>query len=132
MADNPPLASLSPTHVHSPLCVVYATSLGYGIPSSHSQFVAFFSLSMTIFLLFRYPSKRPTPSRTPLSLVARVVAWSRTYSNYHTPKQLLIGCPTGSVTVRRAGQLAWILEQYPTRLFQVRDPVVAEDLCRAG
>ncbi|TAQ85207.1 hypothetical protein B7494_g6468 [Chlorociboria aeruginascens] len=45
---------------------------GYGMPSSHSQFVAFFSISLTLFLLFRHQPKRPTPSHTPLSLVARI------------------------------------------------------------
>ena len=34
--------------------------------------------------------------------------------------------------VRQSGLLSWILEQYPTRLFRMRDLVVEEDLCQAG
>lgn len=127
---------------------------GYGMPSSHAQFVTFFSLSLTMFLLFRHVPKKSTPSHTPLSLVARVglstlallnaglVAWSRLYLNYHTPKQVLVGCVAGAVSalswflittvVRQIGLLGWALEQYPTRLFRIRDLVVEEDLCQSG
>ncbi len=127
---------------------------GYGMPSSHAQFVAFFSLSLTLFLLFRHMPKKPSPSYTPLSLVARVglsglalvsaglVAWSRIYLNYHTPKQVVVGCLAGSFSaiswfaattiVRQIGLLSWVLDQYPTRLFRMRDLVVEEDLCQAG
>ncbi|KAH7396043.1 hypothetical protein BKA64DRAFT_724249 [Cadophora sp. MPI-SDFR-AT-0126] len=127
---------------------------GYGMPSSHAQFVAFFSLSLTLFLLFRHVPKKPTPSHTPLTMVSRVllsglalasaglVAWSRIYLNYHTEKQVMVGCLAGSLSavswfaittvVRQSGLLDWILEQYPTRLFRMRDLVVEEDLCQAG
>ncbi|KAE8443376.1 hypothetical protein EG329_001934 [Mollisiaceae sp. DMI_Dod_QoI] len=127
---------------------------GYGMPSSHAQFVAFFSLSLTLFLLFRHEPKKPTPSHTPLSLATRVVlsvlalanaalvAWSRTYLSYHTPKQVLVGCAAGAISaiswflittiVRQIGLLSWFLDQYPTRLFRIRDLVVEEDLCQSG
>ena len=127
---------------------------GYGMPSSHAQFVAFFSLSLTLFLLFRHVPKEPTPSHTPLTMVSRgllsglalasagLVAWSRIYLNYHTEKQVMVGCLAGTLSalswfiittvVRQSGLLSWILEQYPTRLFRMRDLVVEEDLCQAG
>ncbi|TVY59611.1 putative dolichyldiphosphatase [Lachnellula suecica] len=127
---------------------------GYGMPSSHAQFVSFFSLSLTLFLLFRHVPKKPTPSHTPLSLVARVllsglalanaglVAWSRTYLSYHTQKQVLVGCAAGAVTavawflvtagVRQVGLLSWAMDLPITRLFRMRDLVVEEDLCQAG
>ena len=127
---------------------------GYGMPSSHAQFVIFFSISLTLFLLFRHVPKRSTPSHTPLSMAARVglsgvalgnaalVAWSRTYLNYHTPKQVLVGCLAGLVSAvlwflvtavaRQIGLIAWALDQPATRLFRMRDLVVEEDLCQAG
>lgn len=127
---------------------------GYGMPSSHAQFVAFFSLSLTMFLLFRHVPKKPSPSHTPLSLVARIalsalallnaglVAWSRIYLNYHTSHQVLVGCGAGAASaiswflittaVRQTGLLSWALDQYPTRLFRIRDLVVEEDLCQSG
>jgi dolichyldiphosphatase len=127
---------------------------GYGMPSSHAQFVSFFSISLTLFLLFRHVPKKPAPSHTPLSMVARVllsgvalanaglVAWSRTYLNYHTPKQVFVGISAGAVSavgwfaittiVRQVGLLSWVLEQPITRLFRMRDLVVEEDLCQSG
>lgn len=127
---------------------------GYGMPSSHAQFVAFFSLSLTLFLLFRHVPKQPTSSHTPLSFMSRVVlsgialaiaglvAWSRIYLNYHTPKQVLVGVSAGLIIsaawfvittiVRRTGLLSWVLDQPITRLFRMRDLVVEEDLCQSG
>jgi dolichyldiphosphatase len=127
---------------------------GYGMPSSHAQFVAFFSLSLTLFLLFRHVPKKPTLTHEPLSMSARVglsalalanaglVSWSRIYLSYHTPKQVMVGVLAGAFSavswflvttiVRKIGLLEWILEQYPTRLFRMRDLVVEEDLCQAG
>ena len=127
---------------------------GYGMPSSHAQFVAFFSISLTLFLLFRHVPKRATPSHTPLSMLARValsgvalanaglVSWSRIYLSYHTPKQVLVGCLAGAVTgvswflvttvVRQIGLISWALDQPLIRLFRMRDLVVEEDLCQAG
>jgi len=124
------------------------------MPSSHAQFVSFFSLSLTLFLLFRHMPKKSTASHTPLSLVARVglsglalvcaglVAWSRIYLNYHTQKQVLVGTLAGAVSavgwfavttfLRQSGLLAWVLKQDFVRLFRVRDLVVEEDLCQAG
>jgi dolichyldiphosphatase len=127
---------------------------GYGMPSSHAQFVAFFSLSLTLFLIFRHSPKKPTPSHTPLSIAARIalsglalanaglVSWSRIYLSYHTSKQVLVGVAAGvfsaiswfliTAVIRQIGLLEWILDQYPTRLFRMRDLVVEEDLCQAG
>ena len=127
---------------------------GYGMPSSHAQFVAFFSISLTLFLLFRHVPKQATPSHTPLSMLARVglsgvalanaglVAWSRIYLSYHTPKQVMVGCLAGVITgvswflvttvVRQIGLLSWALDQPLVRLFRMRDLVVEEDLCQSG
>lgn len=128
---------------------------GYGMPSSHAQYVAFFSISLTLFLLFRHtPPKQSTPSHTPLSLVSRfalsglaicgavAVAGSRVYLNYHTPKQVLVGVAAGASSavawfvgttlLRRSGLLEWCLGTPVARLFRMRDLVVEEDLCQAG
>lgn len=127
---------------------------GYGMPSSHAQFVAFFSLSLTLFLLFRHIPKEKSSSHTPLSIGARVllsmavlgnaglVAWSRIYLNYHTPKQVGVGLLAGTITavgwfivtsvIRQLGLLEWALDLPVVRLFRMRDLVVEEDLCQAG
>ena len=127
---------------------------GYGMPSSHAQYVAFFSISLALFLLLRHVPRKPSPSHTPLSLLERVgvsglalgsaalVTWSRIYLKYHTPKQVLVGSLAGTVSalgwflittlLRRSGLLQWILDLPVVRLFRVRDLVVEEDLCQSG
>ncbi|KAI1138836.1 PAP2-domain-containing protein [Hypoxylon sp. FL0543] len=130
---------------------------GYGMPSSHAQFVAYFAVSLALFLLLRHQPPSPgvrKRNHTPMSLVERAmwsvvglamaaaVAWSRVYLNYHTERQVLVGCAAGTVSavgwfvittiVRRSGWLAWALDTPIARFFRVRDLVVEEDLCQAG
>ena len=126
------------------------------MPSSHAQFLAFFSISLTLFLLFRHnPAASPDhPNNHPIPFTHRVlisvgaiaaaaaVSGSRIYLNYHTPRQVLVGCAAGAVTavvwfivteyLRRAGWIHWALENSWVRWARVRDLVVSEDLADAG
>lgn len=93
---------------------------GYGMPSSHSQFVSFFSISLTLFLLLRhqpwsvhetkkasgaaiYPTYKQSTllERLVLSVLALAgassVCVSRIYLSYHTPKQVLVGVGAGAI-----------------------------------
>ena len=126
---------------------------GYGMPSSHAQFVAYFSVSLALFLLLRHvphPSATHTPSsvleRMLLSAIATLcaaaVAASRIYLSYHTSKQVLVGCSAGAVSavawfcttacLRRFGWIEWLLASRPARMLRVRDLVIGEDLVDAG
>ncbi|KAL9122175.1 MAG: hypothetical protein Q9187_001276 [Circinaria calcarea] len=131
---------------------------GYGMPSSHAQFLAFYSVSLTLFLLYRHalppshstspPSNSPTPllPRAVVSLMsvimAVLVAASRIYLNYHTPRQVLVGCTAGAVLAvawftitewfRSTGWLHWVLDLYVCRALRIRDLAVEEDLVEAG
>lgn len=126
---------------------------GYGMPSSHSQFVAFFAVSLTLFLLFRHvptPSTSYSPStlleRLLLSFVAclgaSAVAASRVYLNYHTPKQVCVGAAAGvtfaivwflfTTYLRRTGWIDWALDTSVSRKLRFRDLVTTEDLQDAG
>ncbi|KAI0534614.1 phosphatidic acid phosphatase type 2/haloperoxidase [Xylaria digitata] len=130
---------------------------GYGMPSSHAQFVTFFAVSMALFLLFRHQPPGPesrSRNHTPMTLLERAfwsvvglfgaltVAWSRVYLNYHTEKQVLVGCTAGltiavtwfAVTsvLRQTGWVTWAVETPIAKWFRVRDLVVEEDLCQAG
>lgn len=92
------------------------------MPSSHAQFVAYFSLSLTFFLLVRHKPSDASPhlrnrtaeallhptyrqssfsERAFLSLIAisgaAAVALSRIYLSYHTPKQVLVGVVAGTL-----------------------------------
>lgn len=126
---------------------------GYGMPSSHAQFVTFFSLSVSFFLLFRH-SPHPTLTHTPTTFYQRLllsvaalasaaaVAGSRVYLSYHTPKQVLVGCAAGAVfsvvwftftsLLRSEGWIWWALNHPLVKYFRVRDLVVEEDLVDAG
>lgn len=124
------------------------------MPSSHAQFTAFFSLSLTLFLLFRHHPLPASSSHTPFTISQRalmssfailgaaIVAWSRIYLNYHTPQQVLVGCGAGALSavawfvatelVRRIGLLDWFLDTGVARLARMRDLVVQEDLVAPG
>jgi dolichyldiphosphatase len=132
------------------------------MPSSHAQFVTFFSVSLTLFLLFRHKptpptSKVPSPwsvsythttfiMRVLLSLVSLVcagaVATSRIYLSYHTPKQVAVGVFFGFVialgwfvvtsVARSTGLVDWFLDTNISRLFRLRDLVLEEDLQEGG
>ena len=123
------------------------------MPSSHAQFVSFFSVSVALFLLARH-RPHPTHTHTPLPILERyavsllglafaaAVAASRVYLNYHTPKQVLVGCAFGVVIaifwfaftayLRWSGWLDWALEHRLARYFRVRDLVITEDVVDAG
>ncbi|KAF4536081.1 Pap2 domain-containing protein [Lasiodiplodia theobromae] len=126
---------------------------GYGMPSSHAQFVSFFSLYLALFLLFRH-QPHPTHTHTPTTFAQRLalstlalasaaaVAFSRIYLSYHTDKQVLVGCAAGAVFallwfgftswLRRSGWLEWGLELGLAKALRFRDLVVEEDLVDAG
>ena len=148
----------------SRMCDVYQTSLsltpvtemhgkGYGMPSSHSQFVAFFSLSLSLFLLLRHSPSPPT-SYSPTTMTQRAllsilacfcagtVAASRVYLSYHTPRQVLAGVAAGAISaiawfifttmLRNYGWIEWALDLPLARLLRMRDLITMEDLTDAG
>ncbi len=123
------------------------------MPSSHSQFVAFFSLSLALFLLFRHQtthhtSYRPSTFSERLSVAllacvcAACVAASRVYLSYHTPKQVWIGFGAGlafaivwflfTTYLRSAGWIDWGLGLAISRNLRFRDLILTEDLQDAG
>lgn len=125
---------------------------GYGMPSSHAQFVAFFAVSLSFFLLFRHvPSSASSSAsnlaeRVVLSILACIgasaVAGSRVYLNYHTPKQVLVGVAAGisfaglwflfTTYLRRLGWIAWALDFQIAHKLRLRDLITTEDLVDAG
>ncbi|KAG7008088.1 hypothetical protein G7Y79_00007g022130 [Physcia stellaris] len=127
---------------------------GYGMPSSHAQFTAYFSVSLSLFLLLRHTPLPASPSHTPFSIPQRlflsfialvcaaVVAWSRIYLNYHNPLQVFVGVSAGVVSavgwfgvtefLRRKGWVQWGLDTWVARELRMRDLVVEEDLVAPG
>jgi len=130
---------------------------GYGMPSSHAQFVAYFSTFLALFVLLRHSpygnihsstTHLPTPlwQRVILALLlltgAGAVAQSRIYLNYHTPKQVLVGSAVGvgcalawfivTSIARHFGVVDMVLDLPPVKWFRFRDLVVSETLEDAG
>lgn len=122
------------------------------MPSSHAQFVAFWCVSVALFLLVRHGGGTrtgrswPLPARLVVSAlafgVAGAVAASRVYLSYHTPRQVFAGLSAGTVcalawfgvtyAVRSSGLLGQLLDSHPARLLLLRDLVVEEDPTIAG
>ncbi|KAL4818305.1 hypothetical protein BDW67DRAFT_157695 [Aspergillus spinulosporus] len=122
---------------------------GYGMPSSHAQFVAFFAVYLTLFLVFRHSPSGANQSimfrmiaSLGITLGASAVAVSRIYLTYHTVRQVLAGCAVGVVfalfwfiftgMLRSYGWIDWVLEHSIARFLRIRDLVVSEDLAEAG
>lgn len=130
---------------------------GYGMPSSHAQYAAFFSVYLSLFLLLRHdPVNHPNASSTHIPtpfwqrlglavlsiFSAGAVAHSRIYLNYHSPKQVYAGCAAGAgcavawfiatAVARRIGLVNWVLELPPMKWARMRDLVVSESLEDAG
>lgn len=135
---------------------------GYGMPSSHAQFVAFWSVSLALFVLVRHTPPRADAKtlaershmnrpwtlgeRAAVSVagfaVAALIAWSRIYLSYHTVRQVLAGTATGVVfafvwyaavgLARSGGWLTWALDIPLARAMRMRDLLVEEDPCQAG
>ncbi|PHH71815.1 hypothetical protein CDD82_6325 [Ophiocordyceps australis] len=121
---------------------------GYGMPSSHAQFLAFWAAQLVLFVVFRHqPRQRAARWQRGLTSVAAVllaaaVAWSRVYLGYHSPAQVLVGCGAGAAcalawfaltaALRSSGWLRWALDLPPARALRARDLALDEDLCQAG
>ena len=129
------------------------TAKGYGMPSSHAQFMSYFFISVTLFLLIRHVPD-PTTNRSPASFVHRAlfsalvfagsiaVAVSRIYLSYHTGAQVAAGYAIGvafagawfvfTARLREEGWIEWALETEMARRLRMRDLVTGEDLVEAG
>jgi len=72
----------------------------FGMPSNHSQFMAFFASYSTFFIFLRVEAALSERLfYTMLSIVSMCgVSYSRVYHGYHTPEQVLVGCVVGVFT----------------------------------
>ncbi|CAG8476350.1 9010_t:CDS:2 [Ambispora gerdemannii] len=72
---------------------------GYGMPSSHAQFIGFFA-TFSVIYLYRRIRFQQNAWKHPIALgllgFAGAVSYSRIYLNYHTPNQVLVGITFGT------------------------------------
>lgn len=74
------------------------TGKGYGMPSSHAQFVYFFAAYLSLWMLFRVryvPRAQRYFFSAAIQILALMVAQARVYLHYHTPKQVMVGMFAG-------------------------------------
>ncbi|KAK9474014.1 uncharacterized protein V1510DRAFT_413365 [Dipodascopsis tothii] len=107
---------------------------GYGLPSAHSQFMAFYATYIILWMWLKAPHytrlRRFGRAAFLLSLTAGVTL-SRVYLYYHTAKQVLLGTAVGvamgalwfvAVQIVRLTRLLDVILDTPLfRYFQVRD-----------
>ncbi|KAL8936552.1 MAG: hypothetical protein Q9216_004874 [Gyalolechia sp. 2 TL-2023] len=89
-------------------------SKGYGMPSSHAQFVAFFSVYLTLFLLIRH-SPHPSDTHKPTTYTQRVILSVWTF-----------------LFAASWGWIQWALDRREATALRIRDLVVEEDLAESG
>ncbi|KAG0328590.1 hypothetical protein BG000_000421 [Podila horticola] len=113
---------------------------GYGMPSSHSQFMAYFATYMVI-LMYRSGSDSNILMAHAVSAIvvvwAILVVYSRVHLYYHTWQQVVAGTVCGCVfavgyyyvvkALRSKGLMDWIVDHPWARLAHVRDTDALED-----
>lgn len=129
------------------------TAKGYGMPSSHAQFMSYFFVSVALFLLARH-TPNPLTNSSPATFAQRAafsalvfaaataVAVSRIYLSYHTAAQVGAGYAIGvgfagawfavTARLRTDGWIERALDMRLARALRMRDLVVGEDLVEAG
>jgi len=78
----------------------HATGKGYGMPSSHAQFIYFFASYLSLWMLYRVrylPRVQRHLISGTVQILAFLVALSRVYLHYHTPRQVIVGVFAGSI-----------------------------------
>lgn len=121
---------------------------GYGMPSSHAQFMFFFATYIGLWICVRntyLPKVQKTGALAALWAVAASVASSRVYLQYHTPKQVLVGVSAGVVIgvlwfiatallKVLAGGVIWdlLLENPISKMIYVRDECAQVDVQYKG
>lgn len=133
---------------------------GYGMPSSHAQFLGFWAATVVLFVWGRRRRGAGGEGSEVLKLQMRfrglvdggislaavgsvvVMAWSRVYLHYHTTKQVVVGSAAGVgfavvwfvvvEVVRRLGLVDWLLRSEVARWGRMRDLMCDEDLVEMG
>ncbi|CAG8556435.1 10294_t:CDS:2 [Acaulospora morrowiae] len=117
---------------------------GYGMPSSHAQFMAYFTTFSILYLYTRITFGRNS-QKFPISIgligLFLAVTYSRIYLNYHTPKQVMAGSIIGAFfaiawffflenVLRPLGLFKSILDSRLARYFYLRDSSDIEDIVK--
>jgi dolichyldiphosphatase len=116
---------------------------GYGMPSSHSQFIWYFAVYGSLYM-YRYIYLDHTVWKVLTSIamfsLAILVAVSRIYLGYHTLNQVLIGSMVGTgygalwygVTrwVHSVGAIQWLVNTSIAKKLYLRDMSAVRNVAR--
>ncbi|GBC00998.1 hypothetical protein RclHR1_04020024 [Rhizophagus clarus] len=117
---------------------------GYGMPSSHAQFIAYFTIFASVYLYYKITFRNNSwkfPIILGLILFSCLVSYSRIYLNYHTTKQVIIGNILGLTfaifwyillekIIRPLGIFKIIIESRLARYFYIRDNSSIKDIIK--
>ncbi len=109
--------------------------LVYGMPSSHSQFIMFFSTYMILKMSYQWPYHIERIYKigaiTSLLLGIGLIIYSRLFFSYHTIDQVVVGCFLGTFLscgyfgaisiLRDYGLLNWFLKWKVCELLRIKD-----------
>ncbi|KAM3581339.1 hypothetical protein VKS41_006166 [Umbelopsis sp. WA50703] len=107
---------------------------GYGMPSSHSQFMAFFAVQTVLYTHFNIRLDHPKIKwllYLPTLALTMLVMYSRVHLGYHSIEQVLVGCGIGTIYsviwfsfaeyVRQLGLIHWIINLPLCQSIYLRD-----------
>ncbi|CAB4421039.1 unnamed protein product [Rhizophagus irregularis] len=115
---------------------------GYGMPSSHAQFISYFATFASIYLYYKitfHNNSRKFPIILGLIIFSCLVSYSRVYLIYHTTKQVIVGNIFGLTfaifwyillekIIRPLGVFKIIIESRLARYFYIRDNSFVKDI----
>ncbi|KAF9094704.1 hypothetical protein BGX23_001709 [Mortierella sp. AD031] len=117
---------------------------GYGMPSSHSQFMAYFATYIVILMYRRSIASEPIVPHTVSAVVilwSALVVYSRVHLYYHTWQQVVAGTICGfffaivyyhiaNGIIRSKGLFDWIVDHPLARQFHIRDTDSIHDVAK--
>ncbi|RGB33524.1 hypothetical protein C1646_625241 [Rhizophagus diaphanus] len=132
-----------PNGINTLLIYVYIDKLGsgYGMPSSHAQFISYFATFASIYLITFHNNSRKFPIILGLIIFSCLVSYSRVYLIYHTTKQVIVGNIFGLTfaifwyillekIIRPLGIFKIIIESRLARYLYIRDNSSVKDIVK--
>ncbi|CAI2183092.1 18439_t:CDS:2 [Funneliformis geosporum] len=118
--------------------------VGYGMPSSHAQFIAYFTIFSCIYLCYKITFRNnlwKLPLTFGLIIFSFLVSYSRIYLHYHTTKQVIVGNIFGGAfaifwylliekIIRPLGIFKTIIYSPIAKYFYLKDNSSAKDIIR--
>ncbi|KAI8577659.1 hypothetical protein K450DRAFT_251152 [Umbelopsis ramanniana AG] len=116
---------------------------GYGMPSSHSQFMAFFAVQVILYTHYNIRLDHPLVKwllYLPTVILALLVMYSRIHLGYHSIEQVLVGSSIGiaysvfwfglTEYVRSLGLIDWLISLPISQAIYLRDARAIDNVAK--